>query len=280
MKKLASTLRWRLKPVRWMGKAANSLGYARRRRSYRAGALGAAAALDRDLAQMGYAKLARSFDLPEIDLAELKGLAKGKSFVDVSDRHPRIAEDVFSRIVNDPELAGTILRYFDGEPWLWNVGLNYSDPSQGQTDSQLWHFDYGDVRQLHILVYFSNIDATSGPFTFLEAPISNRVARHPLLIERRTDEQLRTGYAIDIPGDVTQLVGKRGDVFLNDPGRLMHQGARCEKPRLVMFVSFTTPAPMSKGGHATISREARARLIAARENGRGEGALPSHMLLA
>ena len=285
IRKLASDIKWRLKPVRWAGKALYGVaGLARLGRRPRA-ARGvphptmAALQLHERLVREGYVKLPHRVPVPELDLGSLAGSAAGKSFIDVWDRFPEAAGDVFSRIVNDPELSAIVLRYFNGRPWLWHAGLNYSDPSQGLTDSQMWHFDYGDLRQLHIMVYLSKVDVNCGPFTFLRSELSDRVKRHPLLIERLTDADMGDRYGIKLPGQATQLTGEPGDVFLNDPGRLMHQGARCSQPRLVMFISFTTPAPMSKGGSSTMSRERRASLVRARQAGAAAGSLPDDVFL-
>lgn len=278
VRKLASDLRWRLKPIRWAGKAMYGIGdIGRRSRTALPTPPIVAGALHEQLVRDGYAKLSRSIMPSEIDLTALNGAAAGRSFVDVSDRFPDAFADVFSRVVNDPEIAGLVMRYFDGRPWLWNAALNYSDPSRGLTDSQMWHFDYGDVRQLHIMVYFSDVGPASGPFTFLEGALSDRIKRHPLLIERLADADL-AAYGISPAEQATRLFGKRGDVFLSDPGRLLHQGARCETSRLVMFISFTTPAPMSKGGRATMSAGKRAALVQARQQNRVDGSLPDHVL--
>lgn len=216
--------------------------------------------------------------IPPIALAPLAGTAKGQSFIDVTAQYPELVSRVFADVVNDPVLSGVINGYFDGNPWLWNVALNYSDPSERLSDSQMWHFDYGDVRQLHFMIYFTDVDNQSGPFTFLDVELSDTIERHPLLIERLTDEDLKTGYAIEPQAQAIRLCGKRGDVFLNDPGRLLHQGARCVKPRLVLFISFTTPTPMSKGGNRTISKDMRKKLVVARQAGRINSDVGDHAI--
>jgi hypothetical protein len=86
----------------------------------------------------------------------------------------------------------------------------------------------------------------------MPARLSRQVPRSSYQIERFTDESLRSACGID-PAEAVRLVGKRGDLFLADPGVLLHQGARCEKPRLVLFMTFTTTTPMSRGGSKTLS---------------------------
>jgi hypothetical protein len=109
-------------------------------------------------------------------------------------------------------------------------------------------------------LYFSEVDADSGPFTFFPAEASDRVPRSSLEIERFSDDHLRTNFAMD-PAFAVRLTGRRGDCFVNDPGRTMHQGARCKKPRLVLFLTFTTPTPMSLGGSRTLRATQRQDLL-------------------
>jgi hypothetical protein len=105
--------------------------------------------------------------------------------------------------------------------------------------------------------------------------VSDKVTRHPLVIERKTDENLKAEYGIDAAASVVRLTGKRGDVFVNDPGLLMHQGARCQTERLVLFITFTSRAPMSKGGRATMNAGDRSRLGALYAHAAPHGALPA-----
>lgn len=259
--KMASYLRWRVKANRWAAKAIHTLTDLPSRISEQKTPSPPSALLDM-LVTDGYGKLPNRIDAPAIDLTRYAGRAKGKAFIDIADDHRDAVEEAFVKLLANDDIAAMIHGYFDGRPWLWNVALNYSEPSDGLTDSQLWHFDYGDVRQLHLLAYFSDVSEASGPFTFLKVGESNRVTRHPLIVERMTDEELARRFDIDTRSAQVRLTGERGDVFVCDPGRLMHQGARCSTTRLVMFATFTSRAPMAKGQKATMKRDFRDRLAA------------------
>lgn len=276
IRKLLSDARWRLKPVRWAGRMTRRIARMGRWRNVAMppSLSSAPSDMDRRLERHGYLKLPFKLLPPEIDLGSLAGIASGTSFVDISDRFPEAFAEVFGQVVNHPEIASLVMRYFGGDPWLWNAALNYSDPSRELTDSQLWHFDYGDVRQLHAMVYFSDVTDQSGPFTFLDGELSDRVARHPFIIERLTDADLARTYGIRASEQATRLCGQRGEIFLSDPGRLLHQGARCETPRLVMFISFTTPTPMSGGGGSVMSKRKRQALARAHGADCAAGSLP------
>lgn len=262
IRKIASAVRWRLKINRWAVKVFNAILDAPQRLTYSPSPQMASPLLGA-MRSAGYVHLVGKLRVPTIDLSQHAGKALGKPFVNIADQHWDAVVTAFMDLMEEPGVADAVNGYFDGRPFLWNVALNYSDPSQEVTDSQLWHFDYGDVRQLHVTLYFSDVDSQSGPFTFLPLELSEIIRRSPFMIERMTDQDLADQYGIDAQESAVRLIGERGDVYFNDPGRLMHQGARCCKPRLVMFVTFTSPSPMSRGGRKTISTEDRARIAAA-----------------
>jgi hypothetical protein len=207
-----------------------------------------------------FLKLENKLEVPKINLKNLLGKAKDKAFVDIINDYKTEVSDVFISLMKIPGLEDAIAGYFNGKPWLWNCALNYSDPSKAQTSSKMWHFDYGDKKQMHLMIYISDVHLESGPFTFLPLDISKKVKRNLFTIERYTDESLLTVKGVDGIKCQTKLVGDKGDVFIADPGKLMHQGARASKPRLVMFVTFTSPAPTSTGGDSTMSQIFRKEL--------------------
>lgn len=262
LRKIASFLRWRLKPKRWAVKGVHTMLDLPGRIMETPAPPPPSPLLDMLMAD-GYGRLPRLLSVPEIDLAPYAGKAKDKAFIDIAANHIDLFEKAFVELLDDPDTEAMIHGYFDGRPWLWDASLNYSEPRDGFTDSQLWHFDYGDRRQLHLMAYFSDVGLENGPFTFLKTAESDRVERHPFVIERMTDEDLAKNFGIDAQAKQVRLTGKRGEIFVNDPGRLMHQGARCRSTRLVMFVTFTSRAPMSKGGKSAIRPDVRERLAGA-----------------
>ena len=270
----ASFVRWRLKPGRWAAKGLNLVADLPRRLAQGERAPSPPSALADTLMRDGYLTLERRVAVPEIDLAAHAGEARGHAFVDLRPAHRDVVDRVAVDLLADPEIGAMIAAYFDGRPWLWNVALNFSEPSDQLLDSQLWHFDYGDHRQLHLMVYFTDVTEECGPFTFLPKRVSDQVTRHPLVIERKTDADLMAEHGIDAPRHVVRLTGTRGQVFVNDPGVLMHQGARCRAERLVLFITFTSRAPMSKGGRSTMGADERARLGRMYAEAAPDGALP------
>lgn len=185
----------------------------------------------------------------------LKG--DGKSFFDISSLYTDEVNATTVKILSDPTVSNMISEYFSGEdPWLWNVSLNQSIPKEGLSDSQFWHFDYGDSKQLHLMFYVTDITEKAGPFSFMPKKISSKVKRNPFFIERLTDEDLDEKYSIGSEEKI-QAIGEKGTLYIVDPGALLHQGARCREERTVLFITITTSTPYDLGGSSTVKPNSR-----------------------
>lgn len=199
--------------------------------------------------------------LPFLDLSYPENDPNNYTFLDkpFTDLYPFYKKDVLDmvvKILDQDEMVQALATYFEGRPKLWNLQFNYSRPREGMTDSQFWHFNYGDKKQMHIMHYVSDVDMKSGPFTYLKRQSSDKVKRSPLWIERMTDKDLKTRFDIR-PDSFNKLTGKKGETYVVDPGKLMHQGARCETDRIVLFISFTRAKPYETARKHTLSDAAR-----------------------
>ena len=255
MKKLYTILRWELKFVRFLSKQIRAL-FVRNERV----CLSTCTEFSEKFNAESWSLIKSNIELPKIDIMGLEGIAEGKAFVDVGKKFLEERSKIFCDVMKNPEIEKLVIDYFDGSPWLWNMAINYSDISKGTSSSQLWHFDYGDTKQLHVMVYLSDVCEEAGPFTFMKRETSDKVKRNIFRIERFTDEQLEHKFGINAKSKMKKAIGKRGDIWIVDPGKLLHQGARCSVPRLVAFITFTSRSPMSSGGKSTIDKKDRMKL--------------------
>lgn len=203
------------------------------------------------LERHGFVKIPQSFqsDVSIDDIPNNIKSAKEKPLLDVYDLFKNEINSLVSRILLDSSVSSLINNYFNHKPWLWNISTMYTVPDNSanlkQVDSQMWHFDYGDTKQLHLMYYLSNVDESSGPFTFMDAIKSSKIKRNPITIERINDKKLQSSYNLNPKEDSVKLISEKGSLFIVDPGRLLHQGARCLKPRLILFISISSQNPMS-----------------------------------
>jgi hypothetical protein len=250
-KKFISFLRWRLKHVRYTTKL---FYYVIGRNKQTTNEVLKIHDMNQSskLGDFGYVEVKNNF-ISDISFERLPSKLSqndGKSVIDVYDYFSDETNVLASEILSDVNVSSLVNNYFDHKPWLWNVSVNYTVPQAGEidfpVDSQMWHFDYGDKTQLHLMYYLSDVDEECGPLTFVDAIKSSKIKRHLTVIERINDNDLKKIHDIDPISDSIKLTGDRGSLFVVDPGRLLHQGARCQRPRMVLFVSITSRFPMSK----------------------------------
>jgi hypothetical protein len=121
------------------------------------------------------------------------------------------------------------------------------DPDAGSAyrESQLYHRDLHDRPLVYVIVLVRDVTERSGPFTFLPASASDRVARatgnekrgRPY---RLSDEEV---YRHVAPEEAIPMSLSRGTVLFIDSSRCFHYGSRdCSVPRYQVMYAFTSPS--------------------------------------
>jgi hypothetical protein len=117
---------------------------------------------------------------------------------------------------------------------------NHLPPRQ----SQLYHIDYYDSPQVYVLVLIEDVTLECGPWTFLPASVTERVAKRlgyrgrgwPY---RVLDEQI---YPHVDKSEEIVFAYPRGTVLFIDSSRCFHFGSRnCVKPRYMMAYALQSP---------------------------------------
>ena len=127
--------------------------------------------------------------------------------------------------------------YFGEVPVISRVDLWWSPPNESKAESQLYHYDGEDKSQLKVILLVNNVDADTGPFTFVDAVGSAKVGATRRHSERLDDETVES---IAGQSAVTSLMGPAGTVGVVDTSRCLHYGSRGNsKERLLMMVQFT-----------------------------------------
>ena len=121
-------------------------------------------------------------------------------------------------------------------PHLESIDVIESNPSGRELSaSQLWHYDINDQRIIKLFVYLEDCGPENGPFTFVPADSSQRVARN---VGHYVDDD-RLSKAV--PESTWEKVeGTSGTAFLIDTGRCYHFGSRCQKPRVAMIATYSS----------------------------------------
>jgi hypothetical protein len=259
----AQFVRWRLIPLRYAGKL----------RGWPAGD-GAAApprtALAQQVLEQGHAA---GPGIPPRQLAALQAaFAPRMAGVTPSERgHPFVnllrAEDLVAdcpalELAFSPAVLDVADDYFGGRLLLDSIQVLYSWPTHGALRaSQMWHKDYGDTRSFHWIAYLSDVAGPEdGPFCFVDRADTLRINRS-IFIRRIPDERFEAELG---NGTLRSFLGRAGDSVFVDPAACYHNGSRCRRSRLALFVTFNTsnpfvaPTPLVREHRAQLLRAARA----------------------
>jgi hypothetical protein len=154
-----------------------------------------------------------------------------------------------------PELLAIVMDHIGTVPRLSKAqppGVRFMEsnlalddaPHLAPRQSQLYHIEYYDSPQVYVLVALDDITPESGPWTFLPASVTERIAQ--------TIGYRRRGFGYRVPDEVirphirdgeeiTFTVPKGGVLFI-DSSRCFHFGSRNSvRPRFMMMYALQSP---------------------------------------
>ena len=147
-------------------------------------------------------------------------------------RHPELLRLMVSRPILDVASA-----YLGTVPKLSGARLCWSPENETARSSQLFHFDYEDLRQVKVFINIFETKEDQGPLTFLPADISAQVQRSiGRVLGRVQDERI---YAGGGRNHELRLIGPPGSGAFLDTSRCLHYGSRFNRrDRLVLIIQF------------------------------------------
>jgi Phytanoyl-CoA dioxygenase (PhyH) len=187
------------------------------------------------------------------------GLPKGRSTASkkgdylVRRKVPALAvDDPWIRLATSGEVLGVVNAYRG----LWSKLIDfrriYTVPypdSAARIASQNWHRDPEDLHVVKLFIYFSDVDADSGPFEYV--PGSPRGGRYgglwpwrPLAKLYPPDELVRQRVPDE---DLLSVTGPSGTVIFCDTSGLHRGGFARSKPRIMATYSYVSPASLVAG---------------------------------
>ena len=141
------------------------------------------------------------------------------------------------RFALNDQLIALTSHYFDEVPVISRIDLWWSPPNESKAESQLYHYDGEDKSQLKVILLVNDVDADTGPFTFVDAVGSAKVGASRRHSARLDDEAVET---IAGQSAITPLMGPSGTVGVVDTSRCLHYGSRGNsKERLLLMIQFT-----------------------------------------
>lgn len=246
LRTIASFLRWRLVPVRYVTLLLN-ISFLRLFKSR---------LVETEVCQTVSSK---GFYVPDpVDQAitnKAKELysARGEKVVPKDHGHPFVnlfkksdisSENPIFRLAFSPEILDVAADYFGGKFIVDSIQVLHSYSTNGELrESQHWHLDYGDRKSFHAIVYLNDVlDDSCGPFVFVDKDDTKKVGRS-VFIRRIKDSQFLDELGA---GEVRKFLGKAGAMVYVDPSVCYHYGSRCQDTRLAVFVTFSTWFPFAQ----------------------------------
>lgn len=132
-------------------------------------------------------------------------------------------------------------KYLASIPMLSSVRLWWSPPNASAVDSQLYHCDREDRRQLKVLINITATTQKNGPFTIIPAEASERIktaVKYDYKDYRLTDEAV---HAVEDQVQEIAMTGPPGSASCVDTSRCLHYGSRHNtEPRLLLMLQYTS----------------------------------------
>lgn len=246
LRKLASFVRWRLVPVRYLTmirdlKWRNIVRPAPMKstvcQSIQADGFHLSAPLEQNLVE----KINTLYQ-PRSALVQPKNT--GHPFVNLFNAEDIHSENPVFRLAFSPQVLEVAADYFGNKMILDSIQVLHSFSTNGEIrESQHWHLDYGDRKSFHAIAYLNDVvDEKDGPFVFVDKSATEKIGRS-FIVRRIPDSQFNKEL---IGGEVQQFLGPAGSMVYVDPSACYHYGSRCEESRLAIFVTFSTWCPYAQ----------------------------------
>ncbi len=153
----------------------------------------------------------------------------------------------FVRIAINPGILAIVNSYVGMFAKLIRVELAQTDvlaPGQTATGSQRWHRDPGIRHMVKLFVYLTDVDESSGPFTYLlqSARAGRRASLFPQPGFGRHGFYPPAGAVEAATSDVEikRFLGPAGTAIICDTVGLHYGGYSLEKPRVMLTATYST----------------------------------------
>ena len=142
--------------------------------------------------------------------------------------------------ITQKTLISTIINYLGEIPVIGNVALFYTIAHDGNFGSEKFHIDQNCTRQLHLILPINDVNEENGPFSFIEANLTQKVFDKVNYMGGRLEDDNVYKY-VNRKNLIKFKSKKAKKLLLVDPYSCLHFGARARnKNRALLIVSFTS----------------------------------------
>mgnify|MGYP000580556693 CR=1 FL=1 len=170
--------------------------------------------------------------------------SKKKYFFSLFEKNEITQNSKILELAKNKNILNAVSNYLGIFPVLTNISLWYTpkNKSQMMTESQLFHLDHEDFKQVKCFVYCNNVNKTSGPLMIInklksiktQLKINYKMNNHS---KRILDEKKYFS-----ENDIFHFIGKKGSMVLVDTSSCFHCGGRSiSGDRLMLSFQYITP---------------------------------------
>lgn len=150
-----------------------------------------------------------------------------------------------------PDILAAVANYPGTGPLITSCDVWFSvHQEQELSNSQLYHCDWFGTTQIKLLIFATEVDQASGPFTLLGAATSEKVRDKIGYQWSRDDSKISDESVYDAVGksDEHVLTGPPQTAAFVDSGRCLHFGSRVREGarlRVLAAIQYLTPTAFS-----------------------------------
>jgi hypothetical protein len=157
--------------------------------------------------------------------------------------------------VLNPQLLGTLSRYYGFLPELCSIALMLSPANDTVKGSQEAHFDLNDSKHIKVFVPVEDIHEDNGPFEYIPRDTSV-VVRRKLGVGKKIEDNAL--FSLVPRADFLKTIIKSGDGLIVDTTNCLHFGGRVQRGyRLMWFIHFGSFWENSKPQFKTPQKDLR-----------------------
>ena len=138
---------------------------------------------------------------------------------------------------SDKELLTPISNYLGTFPVIGNIRIIETISNDNKKDSQLFHLDPEDYKQVKVFINLSNINYENGPLTVLKASKSKQILdqiKDPF--SRVSDNSI---YGLTNDNDFLECTSPVGTAFVVDTCSCFHMGSRTRiGNRIILLITY------------------------------------------
>jgi hypothetical protein len=173
----------------------------------------------------------------------------------------------FLRFATSEKISKVISNYLGTLPIVGEINLWVSYENNSLQQSQLFHIDQEDFKQIKVFLNISHVATVNGPLSFFPASLASRIsksAENPLIkLTNSTIDKVCT------KSELIELTGPPGTLGLVDTCRCYHMGSRTRVgQRAVLMIQYVPRHCVMAPKRAALTSDVLSQVL--------NGSLPSH----